>query len=139
MNKIFRAALSVCLPFLPAAASAVTYDLAALGGALVVSSTGGEEIVLVQSDPGTATTNSVTVQSGAAATLRLSGVNISNRTHAAVSVEPGAELTLRLDGTNFLSGGAGCAGLAVPCDAVLRIAAGEAAGGLLVATGGIGG
>jgi hypothetical protein len=143
MNRIFRAALSACLPFLSAAALAVTYDLATLGGALDVSSTGSGEIVLVQSDPGTATTNFVNVLAGVTATVRLSGVNISNRTHAAITVQPGAELTLRLDGTNFLAGGPGHAGLCVPSvdgvDASVRIAAGESAGGLLVATGGLGG
>lgn len=79
-------------------------------GSIVIAESG---TYFIQQDRGTPTENTITVQSGVAASVTLSGVNIEAASGAAISVAAGAELTLILKGENYVTGADGYAGISV--------------------------
>ena len=153
MQKHMRGAVSFLLVFLlafsmPLTALAEEYDLSkgsvtvdAREDGTYVTQTGvvtGEkqttDTVITQSNPDTATTNTITVNAagGVDAEVILDGVNVEATRGAAMKVnrEEGSSVTVELEGDNKLTGGSNAAGLEVSGDGELEIADADGDGSL---------
>lgn len=112
MKRIWIGLLTLCLTGLiwpwATADEEETGTLDLSTGSIVIAESG---TYFIQQDGGTPTKNTITVQSGVAASVTLSGVNIEAASGAAISVAAGAELTLILKGENYVTGAAGYAGI----------------------------
>ncbi len=114
MKRIWIGLLTLCLTGLiwpwATADEEETGTLDLSTGSIVIAESG---TYFIQQDGGTPTKNTITVQSGVAASVTLSGVNIEAASGAAISVAAGAELTLILEGENYVTGADGYAGISV--------------------------
>lgn len=114
MKRIWIGLLTLCLTGLiwpwATADEEETGTLDLSTGSIVIAESG---TYFIQQDRGTPTENTITVQSGVAASVTLSGVNIEAASGAAISVAAGAELTLILKGENYVTGADGYAGISV--------------------------
>lgn len=112
MKRIWIGLLTLCLTGLiwpwATADEEETGTLDLSTGSIVIENGGNYIIEQTSESP---TGNTITVQSGVAASVTLSGVNIEAASGAAISVAAGAELTLILEGENHVTGAAGYAGI----------------------------
>lgn len=112
MKRIWIGLLTLCLTGLiwpwATADEEETGTLDLSTGSIVIENGGNYIIEQTSESP---TGNTITVQSGVAASVTLSGVNIEAASGAAISVAAGAELTLILKGENYVTGAAGYAGI----------------------------
>ena len=115
MKRIWIGLLTLCLTGLiwpwAAADGEETGTTLNLKDSSIVIENGGNYIIEQTSESPTG--NTITVQSGVAASVTLSGVNIEAASGAAISVAAGAELTLILKGENYVTGADGYAGISV--------------------------
>lgn len=115
MKRIWIGLLALCMAGLiwpwAAADGEETGTSLDLANSSIVIENGGNYIIEQTSESPTG--NTITVQSGVAASVTLSGVNIEAASGAAISVAAGAELTLILEGENHVTGADGYAGISV--------------------------